>query len=34
VLEELVCHATRQQILRKPVQLNDVFAKATWNLTG
>jgi 4,5-dihydroxyphthalate decarboxylase len=34
VLEALICHATRQQILRKPVQLNDVFAKATWNLTG
>lgn len=34
VLEELIGHATRQKILRKPVQLQDVFAKATWDLTG
>ncbi|EDM48208.1 ABC transporter substrate-binding protein [Marinobacter algicola] len=34
ILEELIDHATRQKILRKPVHLNDVFAKATWNLAG
>lgn len=34
VLEELIEHATRQKILRKPVQLQDVFAKATWDLIG
>ena len=34
VLEELIGHATRQKILRKPVQLQDVFAKATWDLIG
>ncbi|MEX0603483.1 MAG: ABC transporter substrate-binding protein [Marinobacter sp.] len=34
VLEELIGHATRQQILRKPVKLNDVFAEATWDLIG
>lgn len=34
VLEELIGHATRQQILRKPVTLDEVFAKATRNLTA
>lgn len=34
VLEELIDHATRQKILRKPVQLHDVFAEATWDLIG
>lgn len=32
VLEELIGHATRQQILRRPVKLEDVFAKATHDL--
>lgn len=34
VLEELIGHARRQQILRKPVKLEDVFAKATHGLTA
>lgn len=32
VLENLIEHATRQHILRKPVKLEDVFAEATSNL--
>lgn len=34
VLEELIGHARRQQILRNPVKLEDVFAKATHGLTA
>lgn len=34
VLEALVEHATAQQILRKPVNFNAVFAKTTLNLSG
>jgi 4,5-dihydroxyphthalate decarboxylase len=34
VLENLIDHASRQHILRKPVKLEDVFAKATHGLTA
>ncbi|AMB88243.1 4,5-dihydroxyphthalate decarboxylase [Pseudomonas agarici] len=34
VLEELIAHATRQQILRKTIKLEDVFARSTLGLTA
>ena len=34
VLERLMAHATAQQILRKPVEIESLFAPTTLELTG